>query len=306
MMVAVRYLIPHPDAMAELDDLDVALYDGTRPLPEHLDDVEFYAVPYGIIDPRLCEPIARMPRLAVVQTVTAGYDHVLPYLRPGLTLANGRGVHDAATAELAVTLTLAARRRLPDFVRAGERGHWAAGCWSAGLADARVLIVGYGSIGAAVERRLAGFEVDVSRVARSARPGVRPIAEISRILPHADVVILTTALTPQTEGLVDRAFLAAMADGALLVNVSRGRVVDTGALLAELTAGRLHAALDVTEPEPLPAGHPLWSAPNVLITPHAAGLTAALSPRARRLLVDQVRRHAAGEPLANVVRTAPR
>jgi phosphoglycerate dehydrogenase-like enzyme len=119
-------------------------------------------------------------------------------------------------------------------VRAGERGHWAAGCWSAGLADARVLIVGYGSIGAAVERRLAGFEVDVSRVARSARPGVRPISEISRILPHADVVILTTALTPQTEGLVDRAFLAAMADGALLVNVSRGRVVDTGEPLANV------------------------------------------------------------------------
>lgn len=296
----MRYLISHPDALAELDDLDVALYDGTQPPPDNLDEVEFYAVPYGIIDPRFCEPILRMPRLQVVQTLTAGYDHVLPFLRPGLTLANARGVHDTAVAELAVALTLAVRRRLPDLVRAGDEGRWASG-WSTGLADARVLIVGYGSIGAAIERRLAGFEVEITRVARRARPGVRPISELSQLVPQADVVILATPLTAATEGLVDRDFLAGMADGALLVNVSRGRVVDTGALLAELRTGRLHAALDVTEPEPLPADHPLWSAPNVLISPHVAGLTAALAPRARRLLVDQVRRHAAGEPLANVV-----
>ncbi|MET8121541.1 2-hydroxyacid dehydrogenase [Micromonospora sp. NPDC005189] len=286
--------------MAELGDHDVALYDGTQPMPENLDDVEFYALPYGVIDPRLCAPIARMPQLKVVQTVTAGYEHILPFLRPGLILANGRGVHDAATAELAVALTLAARRRLPDFVRAGGEGRWAT-AWSAGLADARVLIVGYGSIGAAIERRLVGFEVEISRVARRARPGVQPISEIAELLPHADVVILATPLTPETEGLVDKDFLARMADGALLVNVARGRVVDSEALLAELNAGRLHAALDVTEPEPLPADHPLWSAPNVLISPHVGGLTAAMAPRARRLLVDQVRRYAAGEPLANVV-----
>lgn len=164
-----------------------------------------------------------------------------------------------------------------------------------------MLIVGYGSIGAAIERRLAGFEVEITRVARSARPGVRPVSEIAELLPRADVVVLATPLTPETDGLVNKDFLARMPDGALLVNVSRGRVVDTDALLAELSAGRLHAALDVAEPEPLPAGHPLWSAPNVLITPHVGALTAALAPRARRLLVDQVRRYAAGEPLANVV-----
>lgn len=164
-----------------------------------------------------------------------------------------------------------------------------------------MLIVGYGSIGAAIERRLVGFEVEISRVARSARPGVRPISEIAELLPHADIVILATPLTPETAGLVNKDFLARMADGALLVNVARGGVVDSEALLAELNAGRLHAALDVTEPEPLPADHPLWSAPNVLISPHVGGLTAALAPRARRLLVDQVRRYAAGKPLANVV-----
>ncbi|MBB4958904.1 2-hydroxyacid dehydrogenase [Micromonospora polyrhachis] len=296
----MRYLISHPDALAELGDLDVALYDGTQPVPANLNDVEFYAVPFGIIDPRFCEPIARMPRLKVVQTLTAGYDHVLPYLRPGVTLANGRGVHDTAVAELTVALILAARRRLPDFVQAKNESRWTP-TWSTGLADARVLIVGYGSIGAAIERRLAGFEVEISRVARSARPGVQPISELPEMLPRADVVILATPLTPETEGLVDEDFLARMADGALLVNVARGRVVDTDALLAELNAGRLHAALDVTEPEPLPADHPLWSAPNLLISPHAGGLTAALAPRALRLLVDQVRRYAAGEPLANVV-----
>jgi phosphoglycerate dehydrogenase-like enzyme len=170
-----------------------------------------------------------------------------------------------------------------------------------GPADARVLIVGYGSIGAAIERRLDGFEVEISRVARTARPGVRPVSEIAEMLPRADVVVLATPLTAETEGLVNRDFLSRMADGALLVNMSRGRVVDTEALLAELNAGRLHAALDVTEPQPLPADHPLWSAPNVLISPHVGGLTAALAPRACRLLVDQVRRYAAGEPLANVV-----
>ncbi|MEQ4303981.1 NAD(P)-dependent oxidoreductase [Plantactinospora sp. B6F1] len=244
-------LLRASDALAELGDLDIALYDGTQPIPEDLDDVEFYAVPYGIIDLRLCEPIARMPRLNVVQTVTAGYDHVLPYLRPGLTVANGRGVH--------------------------------------------------GSIGTAIERRLAGFEVEVSRVARSARPGVRAISEISELLPQPDIVILSIPLTPETDGLVNKDFLAKMPDGALLVNVSRGRVVDTEALLAELNAGRLHAALDVAEPEPLPADHPLWSAPNVLISPHVGGLTAALAPRARRFLVDRVRRYQAGEPLTNVV-----
>ncbi|WP_243710281.1 2-hydroxyacid dehydrogenase [Micromonospora sp. KC213] len=296
----MRYLIPHPDAVADLADLDVALHDGSQPVPDNLEDVEFFAVPYGVIDPRLCEPIARMPRLAVVQTVTAGYDHVLPFLRPGLILANGRGVHDAATAELAVALTLAARRGLPDFVRAGDEGRWTTG-WSTGLADARVLIVGYGSIGAAIERRLAGFEVEISRVARKARPGVRPVSDVAELLPQADVVILATPLTSETEGLVDKDFLARMPDGALLVNVSRGRVVDTAALLAELEAGRLHAALDVTDPEPLPADHPLWSAPNVLISPHVGGLTAALAPRARRLLVNQVRRYATGKPLTNVV-----
>ncbi|WP_127501160.1 2-hydroxyacid dehydrogenase [Actinoplanes sp. LAM7112] len=297
----MRFLISHPGAVADLGDLDVGLYDGAGPAPAALGDVEFYAVPYGVIDPRFGEPIASMPRLRVVQTVTAGYDHVLPFLRPGVVLANGRGVHDAATAEMAVALILAARRRLPEFVRAQGERRWVPAAWSAGLADARVLIVGYGSIGAAIERRLAGFEVEVARVARRARPGVRPISAVGELLPWADVVVLAMSLTPETEGLVGRGFLAAMADGALLVNVSRGRVVDTGALLAEVGSGRLCAALDVTDPEPLPGGHPLWSAPNVVISPHAGGLTGALAPRARRLLVDQVRRFVAGEPLVNVV-----
>ena len=172
------------------------------------------------------------------------------------------------------------------------------------MAGQTVLIVGYGSIGAAVERRLAGFEVDVLRVARRARGGVAPVTPVSQVgelLPVADVVVVLAPVTTETIGMVDAGFLARMKDGALLVNVARGGVVDTGALLAELASGRLRAALDVTDPEPLPADHPLWHAPGVLITPHVGGPSSAFLPRALRLLRSQLLLDLAGEPLANVV-----
>ncbi|WP_018351807.1 2-hydroxyacid dehydrogenase [Longispora albida] len=297
----MRYLISLPEAAADLSDLAPGMYDGDVPLPSQaeLDEVEFYALPYGF-KPETVAHIARMPRLRVVQALTAGYEHVLPHLREGLTLANAKGVHDASTAELALALTLAAQRNIAGYVRAGDRGEWAKD-WRPSLADANVLIVGYGSIGEAIERRLAGFEVNVRRVARTARPGVEPISEIAGILPWADVVILITPLTEETRGLAGKEFLASMRTGALLVNVARGPVVDTDALVAELESGRLRAALDVTDPEPLPAGHPLWRAPNVLISPHVGGLTSAFVPRARKLVVAQARRYEAGEPLVNVV-----
>ena len=174
-----------------------------------------------------------MPRLRVIQTLTAGVEHVSPFLRKGITLCNARGVHDASTAELAVALTLASLRGVPDFVRAKERAEWAHGERQS-LADKTVLIVGYGSIGAAVETRLRPFECDVLRVARRARDGVAGFGELPTLVEWADVVVLTVPLTEQTRGLVDATFLARMRDGALLVNVSRGPVVDTDALLAEL------------------------------------------------------------------------
>lgn len=267
--------------------------------PASVADVEFYVPPYrfSAADYALVE---LMPRLKVVQTVTAGVDHVRPFVPEGVQLCNGRGIHDASTAELAVALVLSSLRGIPGFVRAQERGEWAP-VRAQSLADRRVMILGYGSIGAAIERRLDGFEVDVVRVARTARDGVHGIDEVPDLLPDVDVVILVVPSTEETQGLVDAAFLERMKPGALLVNVARGAVVDTDALVESLRAGHVHAALDVTDPEPIPAGHPLWDAPNLLVSPHVGGASSAMWPRANRLMREQLRRFAAGEPMANVM-----
>ncbi len=267
--------------------------------PPWLDEVRFYVPSYTFA----VEPgplLARMPALEVVQTLTAGVDHIRDYVPGGVTLCNGRGIHNASTAELALTLTLASLRGIPGFVEAQREGRWASG-WQESLADKTVLIVGYGDIGADIEQRLVPFEVDVLRVARTAREGVHAVADLPDLLPRADVVILVVPGTPETRGLVDAAFLAQMKHRALLVNVARGPVVATGDLLDALRAGQVRAALDVTDPEPLPAGHPLWTAPGVLVSPHTGGLTPAMWPRAYRLVRAQLERFAAGVPLANVM-----
>jgi phosphoglycerate dehydrogenase-like enzyme len=300
-------LLPRP---TEVKGLEVHLFDGEAcdgvpgpPPAELLARVELLVTPYlrtGSVLPLL----PAMERLRVVQTQTAGVDDIAPRLPAGVTLCNARGVHEASTAELALTLTLASLRDVPGFVRGQDAEQWRAGFYPA-LADRTVLILGYGSVGAAIEDRLVPFEVDVLRVARTARTAARgpvhALAALPALLPRADVVIVVVPLTAQTTALVDAGFLAAMKDGALLVNVARGPVVRTDALLAELTAGRLRAALDVTDPEPLPAGHPLWHAPGVLISPHVGGSSSAFLPRADRLITAQLTRFAAGEPLANVI-----
>ena len=281
--------------------------DAPGGVPESIDEVEFFVLPYLFVHAHP-EFMARMPRLKVAQTLTAGYENVLPFLPDGVTLCNARGLHDASTAELAVTLTLSALRGIPRYVRQADRGEWLPtyqadiDAVDDALADKTVLILGYGSIGSAIERRLAGFEVEVLRVARRAREGVHAFTEIDALLPQADVVIVMVPATDETLGMVDERFLARMKDGALLVNVARGVVVRTEALVAECASGRLRAALDVTDPEPLPAEHPLWRTPNVLITPHVGGASTAFLPRALRLIDAQLRRFAAGEELANVVR----
>ncbi|MEV6960849.1 2-hydroxyacid dehydrogenase [Streptomyces sp. NPDC051207] len=285
-------------------------WDGAEEYPADPADCAFYVVPY-MKPPGLGQrPLPEMASVEVVQTLSAGTDHVEPgltHLRPGVRLCNARGVHEASTAELALALILASLRGLPDYVRAQDRGEWLGGFRPA-LADRTVLIVGYGSIGAAVEDRLVPFEVArVARVARSARTTARgpvhPLTDLPALLPEADVVVLTTPLTDATRGLAGADFLARMKDGALLVNVARGAVVDTKALLAEVESGRITAALDVTDPEPLPREHPLWRAPGVLISPHVGGPTSAFMPRAQRLLVDQLSRFVNREPLRNVVLT---
>jgi phosphoglycerate dehydrogenase-like enzyme len=280
--------------------VEVEVYDGAGAPPSSIEDVELYVIPYMVASPEPLEIMRSMPSLRVAQTLTAGVDNFLPFIRAGVTLCNARGVHDASTAELAVALMLGSLRGLPDFVRAQDRGEWAPQPRPA-LADRTVLIVGYGSVGAAIEARLAGFECTVLRVARRARDGVADLSALAGLLPQADVVVLTVPMTSETVGLVDEPFLAAMRDGALLVNVARGPVVDTDALLAELQAGRLRAALDVTDPEPLPREHPMWSAPGLLISPHVGGNTSAFLPRARRLVADQVGRYSTGAGLLNVI-----
>ena len=268
-------------------------------LPDSAKDVRFYVPAYDL-GAEQGELFPRMPRLEVVQTLTAGVDHIRDQVPDGVLLCNGRGIHNASTAELALTLTLASLRGVPGFVDDQRQSRWNQG-WRQSLADKTVLIVGYGDIGRDVERRLVPFEVEVRRVARTARDGVHTLDELPDLLPDADVVILIVPATSETRGLVDASFLGQMKQGALLVNVARGPVVVTDDLVAALEAGHVHAALDVTDPEPLPEGHPLWSAPNVLITPHVGGATPAMWPRAHRLVREQLGRYAAGEPLENVM-----
>ncbi|GII87360.1 dehydrogenase [Sphaerisporangium siamense] len=287
------------DVLADLPGVECEVYDGGPEPPKGVDEVEVWIPP--LMPPRAtAEMLARMTSLRLLQTVSAGVDAYVPHLPDGVVLCNARGVHDAGTAEWAVGAMIAVLREFPGFALAQERGEWTYHHTGV-LADATVLIVGYGSIGQALERRLDGFEVDVVRVARTPREGVHGEDELPRLLPEADVVVLLVPSTSGTARLVDAPFLAAMKDGALLVNAARGPVVDTEALVAELRAGRLRAALDVTDPEPLPPDHPLWSAPGVFITPHVAGSTPASRRRLRKLLRSQMLRYLSGEPLKNVI-----
>ncbi|SFC98878.1 2-hydroxyacid dehydrogenase [Streptomyces aidingensis] len=299
----------------EIGSLPAALtyhhWNGEGGFPADPADCVFYAVPYMKPAETVLRPLREMSRLRVAQTLTAGYEHMLPGLTAmpaGALLCNAGDLHNTSTAELALTLVLAAQRGIPEAVRDQSAGRWRPAVRPS-LADRTVLIVGYGGIGAAIEDRLAPFRVRrVLRVAGSARQSPRgPVhapADLPGLLPDAEVVILCTPLSDATRGLAGADFLARMPDGALLVNVSRGPVVDTKALLAELETGRLRAALDVTDPEPLPAGHPLWHAPGVLITPHVGGASSAFRPRAELLLRGQLTRFAVGEPLRHVVATA--
>ncbi|THG32533.1 hydroxyacid dehydrogenase [Glaciibacter flavus] len=289
------------DALGAMPDgVDLLEWDLSGPPPaEHID----------IVVPPYMDTLGRLGALSgvttrLVQSQSIGYDGVEDALPPGIVFANAASVHETSTAELAVALILASQRGIPDFVRAADRGEWAPKR-HASLADRTVLLVGVGGVGRAVLERLIPFEVNVVRVARTARDDetgrIHAIDDLPSLLPDADIVVIGVPLSPDTEHLVDAAFLAAMSDGALLVNVSRGSVVDTEALLAELSSGRLRAALDVTDPEPLPDGHPLYTAPNMLLSPHVGGATTAMMPRMAKLLRDQIERMLRGDEPRNVV-----
>jgi phosphoglycerate dehydrogenase-like enzyme len=303
MDAGMKALVPHPDAAAQMggvpDGVQLLVWPGSGPMPAGSEEVEFY-VPSFLGSGEPVAAMSRLPALRVVQLLTAGAEVVLGSVPPGVTLCRGGGVHDPSTAEWVLSVILAAVRDIPRFSAAQAQGRWDYAPTDV-LAGKTVLILGAGSIGSAVERRLAGFDVQVLTAARRARPGVAAIEDVPELLPRVDVVVVLVPLTPATRGLLDAAFLAKMRDGALLVNAARGPVVDTDALLAELSSGRLRAALDVTDPEPLPAGHPLWSAPGLLLTPHVAGSTPLSMPRAYALVRRQLAHYVAAEPLEFVV-----
>jgi phosphoglycerate dehydrogenase-like enzyme len=262
-----------------------------------------------IVVPPYMDATSKLAALAdvttrLVQSQSIGYDGVDDVLPPGHVYANAASVHETSTAELTLALLLAAQRGIPDFVRAAVDGRWAP-ARHASLADRRVLLLGYGGVGRAIEERLAPFEVELVRVASRARDDeagrIHGIDELPELLPAAEVVIVGVPLSDATTGLVDAAFLAALPDGALVVNVARGKVADTDAILAEAASGRLRFALDVTEPEPLPEGHPLFALPNVLISPHVGGASTAMMPRMARLLREQIERMLRGDEPLNVV-----
>jgi phosphoglycerate dehydrogenase-like enzyme len=276
--------------------------------PPRPDEISFVVPPYMTSSP--WHRLGLLPGLRVVQLLSAGYETVLPAIPAGVKLANAAGVHDASTAELAVTLTLSSLRGIPEFVAAQGRSQWLPAQIRPSLADKKVLILGYGGIGVAIARRLSGFEVRLTAVASRARGGdelvasVHGVDELAVLLPEHDVVIVIVPLSGATTGLVGREFLASMRDGALLVNVSRGKVVDTQALVEATGSGRIRAALDVTDPEPLPPEHPLWQTPGVLISPHVGGVTTAFTPRAVALLRDQIAAFVGERGLRNVVNAA--
>jgi len=288
---ALRAFLP-----TEIELREVPAYGSLPDAPQHAD------ILISAFDPaRAIEVLPQLRDLRVLQVLTAGVDVVAPHVPDGVILCDGSGIHDAPVSEWVVMAILAMRRRLPAHVLSQQEATWR---WSSGgddLEGATVLIVGYGSIGQATEARLTPFGSRIVRVARHARDSVHGIEELESLLPDADVVVILVPLTPATHGMVDARFLSAMRDGALLVNAARGAIVDTDALLDNLRSEHIIAALDVTEPEPLPDGHPLWSAPGVLITPHIGGAVHRVFERGWRFAGEQVRRYIDGEPLRNVV-----
>jgi|UniRef100_UPI004049E8CA phosphoglycerate dehydrogenase-like enzyme len=287
------------------DDLNVPskfkrLSPATNPAEtSDLSEVTFYVPTYMGGRPAL-ELTKKMPNLKILQVPNAGYDDALEFLRPGITLCNGRGIHDDSTAELAVGLTIASLRGFATFVRDQDKGEWVNKNYDS-INDRKIGIVGFGSIGSTIARMLSGFSVEIVAFTQSGRDNTIAITDLDKHLPSLDVVILILPLTKESKHLFDARRLALMKDGALLVNVARGPIVDTDALVKELNSGRITAGLDVTDPEPLPKGHPLWSAKGVLISPHVGGNSSAFEKRARRLIESQLDLLAQGKPLNNVI-----
>jgi phosphoglycerate dehydrogenase-like enzyme len=304
--LSVTLLLPAADGVADhvaarFPQATVLRYEDVT--QDELAEVTFYCLPY-MGDSASVKLIAGMPGLITVQSLSSGVDDVLAAVPATVTLCNGRGLHhEEGTAELAVALILASLRQIPRFVRQQADRSWQH-VRTESVDGKRVLLVGAGHIGSAIAQRLAAFGARISQVSRTARAGVMPLSELPRMAAASDILVICIALSSQTRGLVDRDVLAALPDGALIVNVARGPVVDADALATELASGRLSAALDVTDVEPLPPDRPEWTLPNVLITPHVGGDTTQFAERAASFVADQVARHLTRQPLLNVVKAA--
>jgi len=264
-----------------------------------LSEITFYVPTYMGGRPAL-ELTKKMNNLKVLQMPNAGYDDAIEYVREGITLCNGKSIHDDSTAELAVGLTIASLRGIPDFVRNQDKSAWVH-VKNQSINDKKIGIIGFGSIGSTIAKMLSGFSVEIIPFTQSGRDNTIAISNLDKHLPTLDVVILILPLTAESKHLFNAQRLSLMKAGSLLVNVARGPIVDTDALVKELNSGRITAALDVTDPEPLPSDHPLWKAKGVLISPHVGGNTSAFEKRARRLIESQLQLLAEGKSLNNVI-----
>ncbi len=299
MIVAAVQSQELASAVGEVDGVELLVWPQGEDAPDRAEEIEFL-VPDYIRGRSTMRRLSHLPRLRAVQLQTAGYDAVVDLVPTDLALLSARGVHDDATAELALGLTIASLRGIDVAVR--EMGHWRQDTTRRSLADSNVAILGYGSIGRSVAARMLACRASVTAVATTPRDDDlvgRVVTAEDVDWSAQDVVVVVLPLTESTRHVVGAAFLARLSDGALVVNVGRGPLLDTEAVLGE--AGRLQFALDVTEPEPLPDDHPLWTAPGVLITPHVAGGTTAMLPRMAALIRDQLTRFRDGRPLRNLV-----
>jgi phosphoglycerate dehydrogenase-like enzyme len=322
-MLRVGYPAAIPAEMLDVFPDDVELVPVSEKM-ERDEEIEVWLPdPYP---PRAMRTWPRLRGVKLVLSLMAGTEWIPATAGPHVTICNARGAHNIATAEWTIAAILASLRYLPLYIDIQKSGVWkrryeASVLYAKISGDARplyppvlqeelcgkkVLLVGYGEIGKQIERLLAPFDVKLTRVARLARtePEVHAVSELELLLPQAEIVILILPATEETKRLIGCKQLALLRQGALLVNAARGPVVDTDALVEVLQSGKIRAALDVTDPEPLPEGHPLWSCPNVLITPHVAGSTPQFAPRALRTAAEELRRYMRGEPLKNVVQTA--
>lgn len=295
-------LVPDDDgvkALAELTDIHTVRYTPGEALPPEAAKAEVLIPGSHPADGRVAL-LERLPNLKLIQLLSAGAEEWTGALPEGVLLSTCRGAHGGSTAEWVVAVLLSIHRELGSFAVDQASGRWHRHGTDT-LQGKRVLIVGAGDLGNQLHRRLEPFDTAVTMVGMRARDDIRSVDELPELLGDHDIVVLMLPLTSRTRGMVDAAFLARMADGAVLVNAARGAIVRTEALLAELNSGRLRAALDVTDPEPPPAGHPLWTAPNLVLTPHVAGTVRDAQLRSYAVAAAEIARYADGELPNNLV-----